>query len=220
MEVLVNPYPVLPEHYTIPTLQHTPQKISSMYTEMLLLAQRWQGLTIFYNGARCGASAPDHAHLQAVRAADVPVLGKEWAVVDNCKEQGIHLVDSYIVPLFVVKAKSVDSSVKLLSQLMAVLPYAEGATEPDVNLFALYSAEEGWTTLLFPRAKHRPDCYFADGEERRLVSPGALDMSGLLILAREEDYERMTAESASAILKEVSLSMDECQSVLEKLGKK
>ena len=220
MEVLVNPYPVLPEHYTIPALQHTPQKISSMYAEMLLLAQRWQGLTIFYNGARCGASAPDHAHLQAVRAADVPVLGKEWAVVDNCKEQGIHLVDSYIVPLFVVKAKSVDSSVKLLSQLMAALPYAEGATEPDANLFALYSAEEGWTTLLFPRAKHRPDCYFADGEERRLVSPGALDMSGLLILAREEDYERMTAESATAILKEVSLSMDECQSVLEKLGKK
>ena len=220
MEALVNPYPVLPEHYTIPTLQHTPQRISSMYTEMLLLAQRWQGLTIFYNGARCGASAPDHAHLQAVRVADVPVLGKEWAVVDNCKAQGVHLVDSYIMPLFVVKAKSINESTTLLSQLMAALPCVEDAAEPDVNLLAFYSADDGWTTLLFPRAKHRPDCYFSEGEERRLVSPGALDMAGLLILAREEDYERMTADDASSILKEVSLTMEECLSIIGKINEK
>lgn len=225
MEVLVNPYPILPEHYTIPTKKHTPQKISSMYQDMLLLAQRWQGMTLFYNGARCGASAPDHAHLQAVRSSDVPMLGTEWSekifsssqMVVGCKENGICFSAGYVVPLFIVKARSVYESQQLFTRLMCSFPCADEAMEPDVNLYVIYDDGGVWNTFVVPRSKHRPDCYFAEGDARCLVSPGALDMAGLLILAREQDYDKMDADNASAILKEVALPVQECMAIIEKL---
>lgn len=226
MEVLVNPFPILPGHLTIATKKHTQQLIEPMFADMLFLARRWRGMAIFYNGAKCGASAPDHAHLQAVRSGDVPLFGRAWKkkidtsarLLCGDADGGIYYSDAYPAPLFIVKGKESEHSERYFGMLMSQLPAPEEGGEAPVNVFTLYSASEGWTTVVFPRRKHRPDCYFADGEARRLVSPGALDMAGVLILAREEDYKAITAGEAYNIIKEVAMPADEVQAVVTKIS--
>ena len=226
MELLVNPYPVLPEHYTIVTKKHVPQLIEPMFADMLFMAKRWKGMAVFYNGAKCGASAPDHAHLQAVRGADVPLFGRAWKrkidaaarLISGDANAGIYYSDAYVAPLFIVKAKEAEAAESNLKKLMSHLPAPDGGGEPMVNVFTVYSAAEGWTTIVFPRLKHRPDCYFADGDASRLVSPGALDMAGVLILARKEDYDSITGDEACNIIKEVALPADVAAAVAEKIS--
>ena len=226
LEVLVNPFPVLPGHLTIVTKKHTPQLIEPMFADMLFLARRWRGMAVFYNGAKCGASAPDHAHLQAVRSSDVPLLGRAWKkrleaasrLLCGDAAAGIYYSDAYPAPLFIVKGKDESAVESSFKKLMAHLPSSEEGAEPPVNIFALYSESEGWSVTVFPRYKHRPDCYFVDGDGRRLVSPGALDMAGVLILARGEDYASITADEAYNIIKEVALPADAAAAVAEKIS--
>jgi ATP adenylyltransferase/5',5'''-P-1,P-4-tetraphosphate phosphorylase II len=225
LEVLVNPFPVLPGHLTIVTKKHTPQLIEPMFADMLFLARRWRGMAVFYNGAKCGASAPDHAHLQAVRVSDIPLLGEQWSsvVADTMQPVLMHpsgavfCVTGYVVPLFMVVAKEVSSSVELMSRVVAALP-ANGDEEPPVNVIVHYTAAEGYITIIVPRAKHRPDCYFATGDAQRLVSPGTLDIAGLVITPRSEDFEKITSDEALAILQEVGVSESEVADICEKIA--
>ena len=226
LEVLVNPFPVLPGHLTIVTKKHTPQLIEPMFADMLFLARRWRGMAVFYNGAKCGASAPDHAHLQAVRSSDVPLMGRAWKkrievasrLLCGDASAGIYYSDAYPAPLFIVKGKDEAAVEGSFKKLMSHLPSSEEGAEPPVNIFALYSESEGWSVTVFPRYKHRPDSYFVDGDSRRLVSPGALDMAGVLILARGEDYASITADEAYNIIKEVALPADAAAAVAEKIS--
>ncbi|MBR5276145.1 MAG: DUF4922 domain-containing protein [Bacteroidaceae bacterium] len=225
MELLVNPFPIMGEHYTIVTKKHQPQLIAPIFADMLALARRWRGMTLFYNGATCGASAPDHAHLQAVRTKEVPMLDAKWTKrlsADSepvCGTDGaaLYLSKGYVAPLFVIKAADSLAMEALFARLMAALPVNEGAAEPAVNVMTFHKDGDGWTTIVFPRSKHRPDCYFAEGDARRVISPGALDMAGILIAARREDYENITATEAASILREVSLSEALCASVAAEL---
>ena len=58
--VLCNPAPIFPYHFTISTVQHTPQEIGKFVGTFLSLAKELSPeFTVFYNGPRCGASAPD-----------------------------------------------------------------------------------------------------------------------------------------------------------------
>ena len=225
MELLVNPFPIMGEHYTIVTQKHQPQLIAPMFADMLALAKRWRGMTLFYNGATCGASAPDHAHLQAVRTKDVPLLGAKWMkrlsvnseLVCGTDAAALYFSKGYVAPLFVIKAADSVAMEALFARLMAALPVNEGAAEPAVNVMTFHKDGDGWTTIVFPRSKHRPDCYFAEEVARRVISPGALDMAGILIAARREDYENITATEAASILREVSLSEALCASVAAEL---
>ena len=222
-DVLVNPFPILPFHLTIPTKVHTPQLLEPMYADMLHLSRQWPGVALFYNGAKCGASAPDHSHLQAVRSADVPLLGDSWSesLADGCEPlcyaEGSSLcyVKGYVVPLFVISAVTVSQSVALFGQLMAALPVVAGDSEPMMNVFVHYRPGEGYVTLVLPRAKHRPACYAAEGGAQRLVSPGALDMAGLVVLPRECDFLAITADEAVALLREVALPQSVADEVAE-----
>ena len=76
-EILVNPYPILPLHFTIPSRRHEPQLILEHYAEMHRFLAEYPGMTVFYNGPECGASAPDHMHFQAVAGSALP-LQAEW----------------------------------------------------------------------------------------------------------------------------------------------
>lgn len=71
--VLCNPYPIFTEHFTIPSREHAPQRILSRIDDFLELTRRLDRFTLFYNGPRCGASAPDHAHFQAVTRGVMPL---------------------------------------------------------------------------------------------------------------------------------------------------
>lgn len=225
IQVLVNPFPILPGHLTLPLRRHLPQELWRMYRSMLVLAGAWRGKALFYNGAHCGASAPDHAHLQAVNASDVPVLGVEWSerLYDDARpllSQGgnsLWLSGSYVVPVFIVESADIDSSMELFGRLLAAMSVADGECEPRINVLACYREDAGWMTLLFPRASHRPACYHADGDARRMVSPGLLDMAGLVVTPRVEDFERMTSDETAAILREVALNNDDVEAIIQRL---
>lgn len=224
VEVLVNPFPILPGHLTLPLKRHTPQLIDSLYWDMLALARDWKGMALFYNGARCGASAPDHAHLQAVAAADIPLFGKEWESafedMEPLKVDGsaiLYLSTSYIVPLFVIESSDISASTRLFDSLKASLPIFDDEPEPRMNVVAIYRVGEGWVTVVVPRAQHRPACYFAEDEVKRLISPGLLDMVGLMIAPRPQDFESITSDDARDILCEVALDDEAVELVKERL---
>lgn len=212
IEVLVNPFPILPGHLTLPLKGHTPQQIDALYWDMLTLARDWQGMAVFYNGAKCGASAPDHAHLQAVKEVDIPLFGEWWnrigGALETVKEYGgatLCYSQSYIVPVFVIESSDISASIHLFDSLKAALPISDDETEPRMNVITVYREDKGWVTVVVPRASHRPASYFADGEAQRLISPGLLDMVGVMIAPRPEDFEGITSDEARGILREVAL---------------
>ena len=225
VEVLVNPYPILPFHLTLPLRNHAPQRLEGLYADMLHIAREWQGMTLFYNGALCGASAPDHAHVQAVEATGLPLLGEYWQEEIACGMEPLlvngngtlYNVTTYAVPLFMISARNVSRSVELCGKLLAALPCHEGEAEPRVNVFVYYTSDEGYVSMIIPRAAHRPAAYFADGAEQRLVSPGAIDMAGLLITPRGEDFQAINADEAIALLREVALSPGDVEDVVSRL---
>ncbi len=242
-EILVNPYPILPHHLTIPTRRHKPQKLQSLFGAFNRLAWALPDFIIFYNGGRCGASAPDHAHLQAGRRGIVP-LERNWKYMENRLEKiypltaadeseveehgyknhsmGLYILHDYACPAFVLLGAQPEGDYFLLKKLINALPLDEGQTEPDINLMAWRQAggpaeADSVVIVIFPRRKHRPDCYFATDAEQLLISPGALDMAGLIITPREEDYYKLTEEKAEEILKEVTLTEGQMQQVAKKL---
>lgn len=213
MEVLVNPYPVLPFHLTLPTSEHNPQSIRPMFGDMLSFAKRWRGMAIFYNGPKCGASAPDHSHLQAVHSCDIPILSGRWVdelSVGKCPvyvNAGgvVYRVLSYVVPLFVIEAVTVEAAFSLFDRVMNALPLRKGETEPRVNMLSVFNRDKGYEIYIFPRKEHRPACYNTAGDDRRMISPGLLDMAGLMITPRREDFERIGNADAVAVLREVAI---------------
>ena len=214
-ELLVNPFPILPMHFTLPTLKHTPQAIRNMYGEMYRLLDAYPELLVFYNGPKCGASAPDHAHLQAGIPKMLPLLDS-WQrlsrelmpVVSLSDDDDISVVTEYPCPALLIRSHSREAGEKLFRRLYEALPCKEGETEPMMNILA-WRRDDEYLVVVFPRAKHRPDCY-----GQLMVSPGALDMSGLMITPREEDFQKLTAGQAVAILQEVSLSKEAFSKVI------
>ena len=209
--LLVNPYPILPHHFTIVADKHTPQQILPMYGLMLLLLEQHPELTVFYNGPLCGASAPDHAHLQAGTSGQLP-LQREWQhLSQNLTTVATHgdnallaTIDDYPCTAFAIICDDASDSLPLFRKLYDALPIPKGQTEPMMNIVA-WTQDGKHVIVVFPRAKHRPDCYYQEGDNQLLISPGALDMAGLIITPRQEDYEKLTAEKATEILREVSL---------------
>ena len=225
-EVLVNPYPILPFHLTLAAKEHRPQLFEPMYADMLNLAREWSGMALFYNGAKCGASAPDHAHLQAVRCSDVPLFNETWheIISSGCEpvyvhEDGaIYNVKGYVVPLFMVVASTVSHSIAMTKRLLSAMPVGGDDKEPMMNVFVQYDPAEGYVTYVLPRAQHRPACYHVQGDGQHLVSPGALDMAGVMVTPRECDFLSIDSDEAAAILREVALSPEDVDSVLERLS--
>ncbi len=234
-QVLINPFPILPHHLTIPTRRHLPQEIDQHLSAFCRMTAALPHFLCFYNGARCGASAPDHAHFQAGARGIVP-LERNWAKYEGRierlyplhteevaeveeagytdKRAGIYLLRDYACPAFVVVGEQAEGDHSLLRKLLAAIPCPEGRQEPDVNLLAWMeetatTQQNTMITIVFPRRKHRPDCYTAEGKAQMLVSPGALDMGGLIITPRPEDYQRITAKQAVSILREVTLPESE-----------
>ena len=226
VEVLVNPFPILKRHLTLPLKGHTPQRLEYMFHDMLALAKEWQQRAIFYNGARCGASAPDHAHLQSVLREDVPLLGGALysklqcgsETVASCCGAELCYCSSYVVPLFIIKAVDAFAAVNMMGRLLGLLPVVNSGEEPLINVMVVYSQSEGWTVAVFPRAKHRPACYSAEGEAQRLVSPGLLDVAGVVVTVRRDDFDALTDSEVEALLREVVLDEQSCREVCKKIA--
>ena len=221
--LLVNPFPILPIHFTIPARKHQPQSIYKNYGEMHRFLSLHSELMVFYNGPKCGASAPDHLHFQAGTSGILP-LQANWQrlsrnltdIISLNDDEKIALIHDFVVPAFVIISKSEDSDEALFQRLYKSMPVRGDETEPMMNIIAWRKGDE-YISVVIPREKHRPEAYFAEGDAQMMVSPGALDMSGLIITPREEDFRKLTEESASAILQECGVSMDKMNSIVTKL---
>lgn len=225
-DILVNPFPILPVHFTIPSRHHQLQAIAENYVQIHRLLRAYPQLMVFYNGPKCGASAPDHLHFQAGTSGILP-LQRDWQRLYETSlpllklndAEGIYEIKDYICLALAIVSHTEKHDIELFSRLYEALPMKEDETEPMMNIVAWRSGES-FISVVFPREKHRPDCYSADGEAQCLVSPGSLDMAGLMILPRQSDFEGMTAEHAKAILREVSLSDEAMNEVVKRLRNK
>ena len=219
----INPYPILPGHLTISSLKHQDQVLADKTIRQLpgkliswLEEYFASDYVLFYNGAKCGASAPDHFHFQAVKQSDVPVIQQwerlmETAVrekeikTENGNTYSSFQITSYICPIQVfICNHSADILPEMINQYLESLPLHEGESEPRYNLFAWQDKQRGFTMAYFPREEHRPACYTATGGEQLLVSPGALDMAGLLVTPRKEDFDKIIESDITQIYKEVA----------------
>ena len=243
-ELLVNPYPILPMHFTIPMRLHQPQAIRPMFSEMMKLLVRYPELMVFYNGPKCGASAPDHAHLQGgytfgQGGSQVLPLQKEWhrlsrnltTLVRLGDDAEIASLNDYPCCALVIRSKTTQASERLFAALYEQMAKTQRANdeEPMMNIVswrhngvedADSKAHVELLSVVFPREKHRPDCYYAENaDEQLIISPGALDMAGLLITPRKEDFEKLTPEKAASILQECALSAAAFEQLKEQLKK-
>ena len=223
-ELLVNPFPILPQHFTIPSLKHQPQRILNSYGEIHKLLEEYPEMMVFYNGPQCGASAPDHAHFQAGTCGVLP-LQMSWKrlssnltkIVSINDHEDISLIEDYHCTALLIRSRSQYGDEQLFRRLYDAMP--EMDPEPMMNIVA-WRRDEDFLSVVFPRTKHRPDCYYAEGDEQYIISPGALDMAGLIITPRQEDFERLTPEKALSILDEITLKGDALQQVFDRLQDK
>ena len=222
-QLLVNPFPILPVHFTIPATKHQPQSIYRHYGEMHRLLSLHSELMVFYNGPKCGASAPDHLHFQAGTSGVLP-LQTNWQrlsrnltdVISLTDEEKISVLSDFLVPAFVIISKSEDSDEELFHRLYRSMPMRGDESEPMMNIIAWRKGDE-FISVVIPREKHRPDAYFAEGEAQMMVSPGALDMAGLIITPREEDFSKINLDKATALLRECGISAEKTEAIVSNL---
>ena len=222
-QLLVNPFPILPVHFTIPATKHQPQSIYRHYGEMHRLLSLHSELMVFYNGPKCGASAPDHLHFQAGTSGVLP-LQTNWQrlsrnltdVISLTDEEKISVLSDFLVPAFVIISKSEDSDEELFHRLYRSMPMRGDESEPMMNIIAWRKGDE-FISVVIPREKHRPDAYFAEGEAQMMVSPGALDMAGLIITPREEDFSKINLDKATALLRECGISAEKMEAIVSNL---
>ncbi len=209
--VLCNPAPIFPGHYTVSALRHVPQAIVDHIGAFLSLAQDLSGeFIIFYNGPRCGASAPDHFHFQAAPAGAIPI---EKTLAAEGRKKRIGSVGNVALfrgadlgrEVLVLEGRGAAGIEAVLRDLIGEMKtlLAEPG-EPMMNVLCSHGPE-GWRLTLFPRRSHRPRAFYRSGNGQLLISPGSVDMGGLLIAPRERDFETLDAAAVETIFREVSL---------------
>jgi ATP adenylyltransferase/5',5'''-P-1,P-4-tetraphosphate phosphorylase II len=206
--MLVNPYPVFKRHLTIPTVQHQPQYIQGKFGTMLQLAGDLPDFSIIYNGPECGASAPDHFHFQAIQRGVLPIE-TDFSTKKKClflgRFNGIEIFtwDNYLRKLITISGYDVDALEGLFVRLYGILAnMLQSAGEPMMNMLVQCDHDK-WIVHIFPRKQHRPRQYFETGEKQLLLSPASIDMGGILIMPREEDFNKITRSDIADIYKQV-----------------
>ncbi len=209
--ILCNPAPVFPSHLTIVLLDHHPQSILDNIDTFLNLSRdlgnRW---TILYNGPKCGASAPDHLHFQAIPSGLLPIEKeileeKNLTQVRTSENVSIFLTKNLGREAITIEGHDTtaiaDELIEILTN-MKKMPQAD--EEPMINVACFYDNER-YRLLVFPRARHRPEAFFKEGNERIVVSPAVIEMCGVIVTPAEKDFERLDAPTVEGIYREVSL---------------
>lgn len=218
--ILINPFPIFPKHLTIPCNDHTDQRILSRIGDMMAIAKDLPGFTLFYNGPKCGASAPDHMHFQAGNRGflgfETDYLAADKKEVISNTGATLSLLSGLANAAFLIEAVEIDAATELFVTLYNALEIPEGEEEPMLNI--LCWREEGkWKVAVFPRRKHRPACYSAEGDANILISPASVDMGGVFITPLEKDFKKITADDLEQILDEVCLDQSGVEKILNNL---
>lgn len=212
--LLVNPFPIFPDHFTIANKIHQPQSIINNLTDLLKMAKLLSGYcTVFYNGPNCGASAPDHLHFQAGTKNFMPIEDefnkrKNSSLFSFTYEHGsVFGIDDGLRKYFLFEFSDVSKLADIINNFITSI--SSGVDEPMMNILCSYDdAGDKYQLTLFMREKHRPKKYFTEGEEKLLLSPASVDVGGVCILPREEDFNKITEEHLIEIFQEVFISKE------------
>jgi len=221
--ILVNPFPIIPQHFTIPKVAHVDQSFLDNLQEMLSLAKEMQGYTLFYNGPKCGASAPDHMHFQAGNKGFMPVEAEYFSLKDKSellvKTESIEVrsFNHYLRKMISVESSSAIGLVKVVTNFYhAFAKMQQDEKEPMLNVICSY-VDGKYIMHLFPRKLHRPTQYFAEGDEQLLISPASVDFGGVFITPRREDFEKITVNDIVDIFKQTCVDEDTFSTLCENL---
>jgi ATP adenylyltransferase/5',5'''-P-1,P-4-tetraphosphate phosphorylase II len=211
--ILCNPFPVLRDHLVVTSRRHIPQAIAGNFGVLLDLTRELgaEWFTI-YNGPKCGASAPDHLHFQACSRELLPILRdlESWNRTPIPLSSGVEsfTLSEYRVNLLIARSSEREALSSWFDAVLARLGGKESEEEPMINLIATSDDDTGWTVIVFPRSKHRPSCYYAEGDAKLTVSPAAIDLAGVLVVPEPEHFARIGAEDVEKIYAEVTLDIE------------
>jgi hypothetical protein len=221
--LLCNPVPIFTRHLTFSSIHHIPQELESSLSVLLYLARDLSpDFTVFYNGPKSGASAPDHLHFQVCPRRAIPI---EYDAVDMKRRKRLYYKDhvagcvlmNYGRTALIVESTDKLQLLEFLKNILEAWKKVLGSTEePKMNILCSYQ-EELWRLIILPRRKHRPNVYFLEGDDRVLISPAAVDIGGLVITPLEKDYLRADAKLIESIFAEVTEPPDIIGKILEKL---
>ena len=219
-DILVNPYPISSGHLTIPLKWHEDQQILPYYEDMLWLAHDLQDYAVFYNGPKCGASAPDHMHFQAMELGNLPIemnyKKASKGIVWEGRNTVLYVLYDFMASAFLLISSDLREADYAFKQLYAQLEIKEGDSEPMMNVVT-WKDEDNWISCIFPRKELRPSCFYAEGDANILISPATVEMAGLVITPIEKDFDKVTSEDLETILREVSISEEEKNELVRKM---
>ncbi len=220
-KIQVNPYPIFPRHLTIANMRHVAQSIVGRVGDMLQLAADLPEFVLFYNGPKCGASAPDHMHFQAGNKGFLPFCSEfqSGKVITKTFAAGkIHFCVTSPGHPFVVSGADATEVETLAEQLIALLPVHYGEVEPMMNVLC-WTAQNSYHLAIFPRLKHRPSNY-GEGEGQFLLSPASVDMGQVFAVPVEKDFKSLTAADVKAMFQELCISCDGAERLIELFNSK
>jgi len=221
--LLCNPVPIFSRHFTFSSIYHNPQEFEPSLDIMLDLARDLSpDFTVFYNGPKSGASAPDHFHFQVIPNRAVPV---ETDAVDMRRRKPVyykgHVAGCYLMnygrSAFVIESTDKIRLIEFIKRILTSWKKALGSLEePKMNILCSYQ-EELWRLIILPRRKHRPDIYFLRGDDHVMISPAAVDMGGIVVTPLERDFLRADAKLIESIFAEVTEPTEILEKILEEL---
>jgi hypothetical protein len=224
--LLCNPFPIFQKHFTISSLNHSPQRISKSFGEFLELTKLLSpGYTLVYNGPACGASAPDHLHYQAGTKNFMPIeddiqqLKNDYGnIIQEADLITTSFIDDGLRKLILIESIEQQTIEKSFVKIFEVYgKISKAGPEPMLNIISTYDEIFGWSVIIFLRSKHRPECFYKDDPERMLISPAAIDLGGIVVSPREEDFVRIDKEFLRSVFREVSLDQETFSLIARKL---
>ncbi len=212
--VQVNPYPIFPRHLVIARSEHLPQAIWHHLPDMLDFAAAYNDFTVYYNGPKAGASAPDHLHFQAVPRRSLPLevavdafLEAPGEALASVKDARLYHFRRFTRGIWCIKADTTKSLAKLFYQFLDCCPVADPGLEPRFNLYAWFKPEaKEYRVMVVLRTELRSHHYYTDGPDHLTIGPGAAEMAGVFVAPEEADFEKATPAQLQQMLYEVSVS--------------
>ena len=237
-DLIVNRFPIFPQHFVIVRELHEKQSIWHRYVDMLDMAAHLQGCVIFYNGPASGASIPDHLHFQAARKGYMPLersvdrllgivsqtegfavpenLSQDLSFVASVQDAQLFHYKHLTRGVFALRAKTSKSMAKMFYRLLDCAPFLPGEEEPRFNALTWFTDGE-YRAAVVLRSESRSHHYFATGEDHYPVAPGCADMAGCFIFPNPADFDRIDAKTLQEVLDEVSISEETEKLILWRL---
>lgn len=222
LTILVNPFPIFTRHLTITSVLHTDQLILHNFGAMLSLAESLPDYVIFYNGPQCGASAPDHLHFQAGNRGFLPIEtdfsgGKFATFVSDKYGVELWIWSGYLRGIITLRGSDSEELVSVFNHFFKKFSaFQPDKPEPMLNIL-VYSDPDGWVIHLIPRKLHRPTQFFKEGFEQILLSPASVDLGGVIITPRKEDFNKINVSDVADIFGQVCINENEITVFLDEL---